>query len=111
MLNTVKREMDFYMIGVVWGTSIRKQEKKPARYIIKSPKLHLKDSNTANQNHNEMLPLTCQNHQKSHQTTSVGEDVEKRKASGAVDGNVNWCSFYAKQSLLGTYPNKEKTPT
>ena len=24
ILSTVKREMDFYMIGVVWGTSIRK---------------------------------------------------------------------------------------
>lgn len=58
-----------------------------------------------------MLPLTCQNHQKSHQTTSVGEDVEKRKASCTVDRNVNWCSFYGQQSLLGTYPNEEKTLT
>ena len=29
--------------------------------------------------------------------SSVGEDVEKRKASCTVGRNVNWCSHYGKQ--------------
>ena len=46
----------------------------------------------ANQNHNEILPHTCQNgyHQKSLQITNVGKDMEKREPSYTVDGNVNW---------------------
>ena len=28
---------------------------------------------------------------------SVGEDVEKKKLSYTVGGNVNWCSHYGKQ--------------
>ena len=31
------------------------------------------------------------------ETTSTGEDVEKRKTLCTVAGNVNWCSHYEKQ--------------
>ena len=31
------------------------------------------------------------------QITNAGEDVEKRKPSYAVDGNINWCSHYGEQ--------------
>ena len=65
--------------------------------------------------------------QEDTQITSVGEDVEKRKHSCTVGGNVNWCSHYGKQNgaickklrielpynpenlLQGIYPNKTKT--
>ena len=36
--------------------------------------------------------------QEDTQITSVGEDVEKRKHSCTVGGNVNWCSHYGKQN-------------
>ena len=55
----------------------------------------------ANQNHNEILPHTCQNdyHQKKEQVTSVGKDVEKRKPLCTVRRNVNWRSHYRKQCV------------
>ena len=34
---------------------------------------------------------------KRQQITSVAKDVEKRKPSYTVGGNVNWCSHYGKQ--------------
>lgn len=46
---------------------------------------------SANKNYREVSPHTGQNgdHKKNPQTTSAGEDVEKRKPSGTVGGNVN----------------------
>ena len=59
--------------------------------------------------------------------TSVGEDVEKRKPSYTVGGNVNWCGHYGREygdsskrlsieipydlavPLLGIYPKNPKT--
>ena len=37
------------------------------------------------------------NKQERQQTTSVGENVEKREPSCTLGGNVNWYSHYAKQ--------------
>ena len=67
------------------------------------------------------------NKQERQQTTSVGENVEKREPSCTLGGNVNWYSHYAKQyggcqkvkngttiydpaiPFLDTYPKKTKT--
>ena len=48
-----------------------------------------------NQNHSEISTHTSQNGY--CQTTSIGEDVEKRKPSCTVDGTVNWYTHYGKQ--------------
>ena len=57
----------------------------------------------ANQNYNEASPHPGQNvhHQKKSthtqknlQTINAGEDVEKRKLSYTVGGNVNWYRHY-----------------
>ena len=41
-------------------------------------------------------------------TTSVGEDVKKRKPLCSVGGNVNWCSPYGKRMEV---PQKIKNTT
>ena len=52
------------------------------------------------QNHNEIPPHTCQNgyYKKRQEITRAGKDVEKKEALCTVGGNVNWCSYYGKQS-------------
>lgn len=44
-------------------------------------------------------PYTCQNgsHQKNQQTTSDGEDVEKREPLYTIGGTVNWDSHCKTQ--------------
>ena len=34
---------------------------------------------------------------KRQQITSVGKDMQKKKPSCTIDGNVSWCSHYGKQ--------------
>ena len=75
--------------------------------------------------HNEMSHLSKWLSSINQQTTSVGEDVEKRELSWAVSGNTDWCSDCGKQygvfsknskwsyepgiPLLGIYPKRPKT--
>ena len=39
-------------------------------------------------------------HQNNLQTINVGEDLEKRKPSSTIDGNVNWYSHCTSQKML-----------
>ena len=47
-----------------------------------------------NYNSNEVSPRTCQNdYIKNLQTTSVGDNMEKKEPLHTVGGNVNWYSY------------------
>ena len=51
-----------------------------------------------NQNYNEISSHSSQKWLKlTQETTGVGEDAEKEKASSTVGGNENWRSHYGKQ--------------
>ena len=47
-----------------------------------------------NQNHSETSHHTLL--WKREEIKSLGEDVEKRKISSTIGGNINWCSHYGK---------------
>ena len=52
----------------------------------------------ANQNHNEVSPLTCEKRlfSKRQKITGGREDVEERRPLGSADENVNWYHHYGK---------------
>ena len=53
---------------------------------------------TANQNHNGLLPHTCQNgYFQKDKNNKCGKDVEEREPLCTVGGNVNWHSYNEKQ--------------
>ena len=61
----------------------------------------------ADQNHNEIVPHTCQNgyNKKDYKITSAGKDVEKRDPSCTTGGKVNWCSSYSGKEYRGSSKN------
>ena len=83
-----------------------------------------------NRNSNEIITsyLSERLKSKTHETTNVGRDVEKKEPSHTVGGNANWCSPWETVwrvlkklqiglpydpviSLLGIYPKKTKILT
>ena len=88
-----------------------KRKRKQNYFRLKKMKRMLNDTNhqrNANQNHNEILPLICQNgyHQKEHNQKNIGKNVETRKPLCTVHGNINWCSHHGKQ--YGAFSKKQK---
>lgn len=82
----------------------KKKQRKENYFRLKKMKKVLNNSNiqrNANQTHNEILPLICQNgyHQRT-QLKNIGENGGTRKPMCTVHGTTNWCSHHGKQYRL-----------
>ena len=65
------------------------------RYMKKM--LSITNHGNANQNHNEILPHTCQVGCHQQKKVGVGENVKKWKTLYTVDRDAKRCSHYGKE--------------